>query len=215
MIGLRFERAPSSVVCLGAHADDIEVGAAGLLTSIATANPDTRFLFAVATGGSVRQKEAIESARSLLGDRVSIEFGGLGDGMLPYAHPVETKDFVRSAATILDGADLVLAPRRTDRHQDHRFVAELAHQVFRKQMILEYEIVKLEGDLAPSGIYHPMTESAAEAKLSHLSTHFESQHDKAWYNRETFVGLLKIRGVEALAPDGYAEAFHADRLDLS
>ena len=214
MIGLRLERAPTSVVCLGAHPDDIEVGAAGLLTSLAVANPDTRFLFAIATGDTVRQKEAIESARSLLGDRVSVEFGELGDGMLPYAHAVETKEFVKSAATQMAAADLVLAPRRTDRHQDHRFLAELAHQVFRKQMILEYEIAKLEGDLAPAGVYHPMTSAEAGAKLDHLLAHFESQHDKAWYDRETFVALLRIRGIEALAEEGYAEAFHADRISL-
>lgn len=215
MIGLRLERAPASVVCLGAHPDDIEVGAAGLLASLAATNPDTRFLFAIATGDAVRQKEAVASAKSLLGDRVSVELGGLGDGMLPYAHQVETKDFVRSAANQMVDADLVLAPRRTDRHQDHSFVAELAHQVFRKQMILEYEIAKLEGDLSPSGIYHPLTKVAAEAKLDHLLTHFESQHDKAWYDRETFLALLRIRGIEALAEEGYAEAFHTDRASIS
>ncbi len=215
MIGLRFEQGPASVVCLGAHPDDIEVGTAGLLTSIAATYPDTRFLFAIATGDPSRQKEALESARSLLGERVRIEFGGFGDGMLPYAHPVETKEFIRAAATAMDDADLVLAPRRTDRHQDHRFIAELAYQIFRQQMILEYEIVKLEGDLVPSSIYHPMTEGAAEAKVNHLLAHFESQHEKAWYDRETFIGLLRVRGIEALASDGLAEAFHADRLTIS
>lgn len=215
MIGLRLERPPTSVVCLGAHPDDIEVGAAGLLASLAANNPNTRFLFAVATGDSLRQEEATASARSLLGDRVNIEFGGLEDGMLPYAHPVETKEFVRSAAAAMEGVDLVLAPRRIDRHQDHRFVAELAHQMFRNQMILEYEIAKLEGDLSPTGVYHPMTAAAAEAKITHLFTHFQSQHNKAWYDRETFTALLRIRGIEGLAAEGYAEAFHADRLNIS
>lgn len=214
MIGLRLSRAATSVICLGAHPDDIEVGAAGLLSSLAEDNPDTRFLFAIATGDAVRRDEAVASARSLLGDRVSIEFGGLGDGMLPYAHAVETKDFVRSAAARMVDADLVLAPRRTDRHQDHRFVAELAHQVFRRQMILEYEIAKLEGDLSPTGIYHPMTSAEADAKLDHLVAHFESQHDKSWYDRESFKALLRIRGIEALAEEGYAEAFHADRVSF-
>jgi LmbE family N-acetylglucosaminyl deacetylase len=214
MIGLKLERAPTSVVCLGAHPDDIEVGAAGLLASLAAANPNTPFLFAIVSGDDVRQKEATESARSLLGDRVTVEFGGLEDGMLPYAHPVETKEFVRAAANRMPEAELVLAPRRTDRHQDHRFVAELAHQVFRKQMILEYEIVKLEGDLSPTCLYHPMTSAEAKAKLDHLMANFETQHTKAWYGRERFLALLRIRGIEALAGDGYAEAFHADRVAI-
>ena len=214
MIGLRLDRALTSVVCLGAHPDDIEVGAAGLLTSLAVAHTEASFLFVIATGDEIRRNEAVESATSLLGDRVSVEFGGFGDGMLPYAHAVETKEFVRSAASQMD-AELVLAPRRTDRHQDHRFVAEIAHQVFRHQMILEYEIAKLEGDLSPGGIYHPMTAAEADAKLDHLSTHFQSQHAKPWYDRETFTALLRIRGIEALAGEGYAEAFHADRVSIS
>lgn len=215
MIGLRLDRELTSVVCLGAHPDDIEVGAAGLLRSLADANPDTRFLFVIATGDEARRNEAVESATNLLGDRVSVELGGFGDGMLPYAHAVATKEFVRSAASHMADAELVLAPRRTDRHQDHRFVAELAHQLFRHQMILEYEIVKLEGDLARGGVYHPMTSAEAEAKLDHLSKHFASQHDKSWYDRETFRALLRIRGIEALAGEGYAEAFHADRISIS
>lgn len=214
MIGLRFERAPTSVVCLGAHPDDIEVGAAGLLASFAANNPDTRFLFAIATGDSLRREEAIESAKSLLGDRVSTEFGGLTDGMLPYSHPAETKAFIREAAEALGKTDLVLAPRRGDRHQDHRFVGDLAHQIFRSQMILEYEIVKLEGDLGPVGAYHPMTSAAVESKLDHLMSHFPSQHGKPWYDRDAFAALMRIRGVECVATDGYAEAFHADRMSI-
>ncbi|MEX1038755.1 MAG: PIG-L family deacetylase [Acidimicrobiia bacterium] len=214
MIGLRLERAPISVVCLGAHPDDIEVGAAGLLASLAERYSDTRFLFAIATGDSDRQKEATDSAHSLLGDRVSLEFGGLTDGMLPYSHAAETKAFIRATAQSPEDVDLVLAPRRGDRHQDHRLVGDLAHQIFRSQMILEYEIVKLEGDLGPVGAYHSLTFAAAESKLDHLTSHFPSQQSKPWYDRETFAALMRIRGVECLSTDGYAEAFHADRMSI-
>lgn len=214
MIGLRLERAPDSVVCLGAHPDDIEVGALGFLANLARTAPDTSFIFAIATGDDERIEEATESARALLGDRVSLLFGNLTDGMLPYDHAAEVKSFIRGAADP-GTADIVLAPRRIDRHQDHRLVAEMAHQVFRKSLILEYEIVKLEGDLGQPSLYHPLSKSEAAAKADHLAKHFPGQHDKIWYDRETFMGLMRIRGIECLAPDGYAEAFHAGRISLS
>jgi len=214
MIGLRFEDQPRSVVCLGAHPDDIEVGAAGLLAALAAGSSDTKFVFAIATGDDERKKEASESAQSLLGDRVTLELGGFTDGMLPYSHAAATKEFLRSVAAAAD-ADLVIAPHIGDRHQDHRFIGEIAHQVFRSQMILEYEIVKLEGDLGRPNIYHPMTAAAAGAKLEHLTSHFPSQHSKPWYGRDAFSSLLRIRGVECLATDGFAEAFHANRAAIS
>ncbi len=153
------------------------------------------------------------SARTLLGDRVDIVFGGLSDGMLPYSQPVETKEFIRDAGSGVD-ADLVIAPHTGDRHQDHRFVGELSHQIFRSQMILEYEIPKLEGDLGTPTVYHPLTSDEAAAKVDHLTNHFESQHQKPWYHPEMFVGLMRIRGAECLAPDGYAEAYHSNRLTI-
>lgn len=214
MIGLRLERAPTSVVCLGAHPDDIEVGAAGLLASLADGDSATQFIFAIVTGNEERKEEASASARSLLGDRVTVQFGELTDGMLPYSHAAATKEFIRTIASAAD-ADLVITPHIGDRHQDHRLVAEIAHQLFRTQMILEYEIVKLEGDLAHPNIYHPMTAAATEEKLEHLATHFPSQHVKPWYTRETFAALMRIRGVECLAPAGFAEGFIADRLSIT
>ena len=214
MIGVRFERDVEAVVCIGAHPDDIEVGAAGLIASLARANQTTRFLFAIAAGDDTREDEAMASAQDLLGDRVKVVLGRMTDNMLPYAHIRESKQFIRQASEMIT-PDLVIAPHIGDRHQDHRFVAELAHQVFRSQMILEYEIVKLEGDLGKPAIYHPMTSAEAAAKLDHLESHFASQHGKHWYHRETFAGLMRIRGVECLATDGYAEAFHANRVTLA
>lgn len=214
MIRLGFIEEIQAVTCLGAHPDDIEVGSAGLIAKIARSNPDARFVFAIATGDDRREDEALASAQDLLGDRVKVVFGRMTDNMLPYEHAAEAKQFVRQVATLVD-ADLVIAPHIADRHQDHRFVAELAHQVFREQMILEYEVVKLEGDLGKPGIYHPMSAVEAGAKVGHLASHFASQHGKAWYAEETFRGLMRIRGVEALAEEGYAEAFHANRVALA
>lgn len=213
VIGLVFERAPRVVVCLGAHPDDIEVGAAGFLTRLAAQGADTTFRFLIASGDDQRAEEASQSAAQLLGDRVTVFCGGMTDGYLPYSHAAATKDFIK--ANIGDEEpDLVLAPHIHDRHQDHRFVGGLAHQIFRKQMILEYEIVKLEGDLGQPAFYVPLSTSQAHLKVDHLTKHFASQQGKGWYDQEMFRGLMRLRGIESLAADGYAEAFHTTRIAL-
>lgn len=213
MINLAFDRPPGTVVCLGAHPDDIEVGAAGLLRRLAAVSLDTEFRFVIAAGDGERAAEAVVSATALLGDRVTVSCAQLTDGYLPYSHAREVKEYIKSNHGI-KSPDLVIAPHRNDRHQDHSFVAEMAHQIFRNQMILEYEIVKLEGDLGHPNLYVPLSASEAEGKLAHLEGHFPSQHRKDWYDRDTFTGLMKLRGVEGLAPDGFAEAFHATRISL-
>ena len=211
MIGLRFERPLETVVCLGAHADDIEIGAAATLSILASAHPGCTFRFAIATGDETRHAEAELSAAKMLGDRVTVDTALFTDGSLPYEHPSDVKQFF-SAAVGETEPDLVFCPMLSDRHQDHRFVAELAHQILRDHAILQYEIHKSDGDLTRPGIYVPLTEDQARAKIEHLDGHFESQRHKPWYDREALQGLLRLRGVECRAPDGYAEAFRADRI---
>jgi LmbE family N-acetylglucosaminyl deacetylase len=211
MIGLTFDRSPDRVACLGAHPDDIEIGAAATIAALAAKNTRSSFTFIIATGEGIRAEEARASADKLLGDRVLVDVAGFTDGFLPYDDPVGVKSFLRSA---IDRAnpDLVFCPATTDRHQDHRFVGQLAHQIARNHLILQYEIHKSDGDLSRPGIYFPLSTSQAMSKLDHLDAHFASQHDKPWYDREALQAILRVRGVECRAPEGYAEAFRADRV---
>lgn len=211
MIGLTLDRRPQAVACLGAHPDDIEIGAAATIARLAESNPDCRFVFAIATGDEVRSAEADASAAKLLGDRVSIEVAGFSDGFLPYDDPAGVKHFFQDVVALTD-PDIVICPAQSDRHQDHRFVGTLAHQIMRDQLILEYEIPKSDADLASPGVYVPLTSAEATAKLDHLDSHFASQHEKPWYGREALQSLLRLRGIECRAAHGYAEAFHAARI---
>jgi hypothetical protein len=43
---------------------------------------------------------------------------------------------------------------------------------------------------------------------------FGSQRDRHWFDPEVFRGLLRMRGVECRAPDGYAEAFYCRKVML-
>jgi len=43
---------------------------------------------------------------------------------------------------------------------------------------------------------------------------FQSQRHKHWFQEETFLGLMRLRGMECNAPSGYAEAFYSRKLVL-
>ena len=199
---------------LGAHPDDIEIGAASTVMLFAQRYPEAAFHFVVLCGNEERQAEATRSATALLGDRVILHFGGFRDRFLPYQDPSAVKDFLLSSV-VPQTADIVLAPHREDLHQDHRFVAELALQSFRDHPVLGYEILKYDGDLGRPNVFLPLTAEQVQAKIDHLERHFPSQQAKPWYDAEAFRSLMKLRGIEAGAPGGYAEAFYVSKLVLA
>ena len=102
--------------------------------------------------------------------------------------------------------DLVLAPSLHDRHQDHRLLAEVAHQKWRDHPVWGYEIAKWDGDLATPNLYVRLDETTAADKLDLLEKHFPSQHDKQWYDRDAFTAILRLRGIECATR--FAEGFH-------
>ena len=52
------------------------------------------------------------------------------------------------------------------------------------------------------------------AKGELLLQHFGSQRSKDWFSAGTFMALARLRGNEARAPEGFAEAFHVRKLVL-
>ena len=57
---------PLSVLIIGAHPDDIEIGAGGTLLSIAESEPGLRARYVVMTGTADRQQEARAAASAFL-----------------------------------------------------------------------------------------------------------------------------------------------------
>lgn len=201
-----------SVLAIGAHADDIEIGCGATLLALREQHPSLRLTWLVMTGDAGRREEAARSSGAFPGGSApALICGGLRDGFLPYQDAVEGKELIHRVRDEVR-PDLVLTHRRGDMHQDHRFCGEVAHQAFRGTMVLEYEIPKLDGDLATPNLYVPLTQAAAERKVDHLMRHFASQRGKGWFTPETFTGLMRLRGIESGAAEGWAEGFHARKL---
>lgn len=201
-----------SIVVVGAHPDDIEIGCGGLLLALAAPGRRLRVHYVLLTGNPRRQAEARAAAAAFLPTaEVSFALGDLPDGRLP-AHWDEVKEQLHAAAGVLD-PDLVLSPSRVDAHQDHRLLGELVPTVFRTAQALQYEIPKWDGDLGQPNLYLPLTEELARRKVELLHASFPSQSDHDWWDDEVFLGLARLRGMESRSR--YAEAFFAAKSVLT
>jgi LmbE family N-acetylglucosaminyl deacetylase len=110
--------------------------------------------------------------------------------------------------------DLVFTHYRNDLHQDHRLIGELTWNTFRDHLILEYEVPKYDGDFGTPNVFVPLDEARCQRKIELLLTHFASQRDRRWFSADLFRAMLRLRGMEANAPGGYAEAFYGRKVVL-
>jgi len=200
--------APARVLAVGAHPDDIELGAGGTLLTLAGAGAD--LTFAVLSGDDTRRAEA-EAAADAVAPGATVRFADLTDGRFPAAWD-DAKRFLHRLADEVGRPDLVLAPRLDDAHQDHRVVAELVKPVFRGASVLRYEIPKWDGDLGPAQVYVPLSDDLVRRKVELLEKSYPSQHGRGWWDEETFRSVLRLRGIEA--GTRYAEGFVADKVVL-
>jgi LmbE family N-acetylglucosaminyl deacetylase len=195
------------VLAIGCHADDIEIGCGGTLLTLGRANPDLEVDWLVLSAGGERGTEARTSAEAFLPAiaDLRIELYEFRDGFLPYVG-AEVKDVFEQLKDRVD-PQLVFTHAGYDFHQDHRLAWELTWNTFRNHLILEYEIPKVDGDLGRPNVFVPLTAAVVDEKLALVEQHFTSQSGKHWFDRETFLGLMRLRGMEAVAPERFAEAF--------
>ena len=203
------------LLCLGAHADDIEIGCGGTVLRLLEEDPDTEIFWVVLGAAGARKSEAENSARAFLtgAKHHEIVTREYRDGYYPYIAS-EIKDFFEELKRRFT-PDLVLTHYRDDRHQDHRLVSDLSWNTFRGALILEYEIPKWDGDLGIPNAFMPLTGAQLQRKIDILLAEFPSQRDKSWFDPETFRSMARLRGMEVAAPDRYAEAFYARKVALS
>lgn len=199
------------VLCLGAHADDIEIGCGGTILALAARRRIACRWIVFSGGGGPREAEARRSARRFLrGVRdPAVVVHRFRDGFFPAAYSEIKECFEALKADV--APDVIFTHFRADRHQDHRVVSDLTWNTFRDHLVLEYEVPKYDGDLGRPTMYVPLSRAGARAKIRHLLAVFGTQRAKRWFTADTFHGLLRLRGIEAGTPEGYAEAFHAHK----
>jgi LmbE family N-acetylglucosaminyl deacetylase len=203
------------ILCIGAHCDDIEIGAGGTLLRLIAQQPalEVRWLVLCAAD-PVRAAEARDSFARFCAGAVSsaLVLHAHADAFLPWRGEAVKQDFEALKREYVP--DLVFTHHGADRHQDHRLVSELSWNTWRDATILEYEIVKWDGDLGQPNVYVPLDETTRKRKAELLLQCYPSQRARPWFAEEVFNASMRLRGVECNAPSGYAEAFHARKLVL-
>jgi LmbE family N-acetylglucosaminyl deacetylase len=201
------------ILCLGAHCDDIEIGCGGTVLKLLEAKSGLHVDWVVFSSDEEREREARAGADAFLGSAdSSIRIETFRQRFFPYI-AAEVKDFFDELGASAR-PDVVFTHFGDDRHQDHRLLSELAYNTFRDQLILEYEIPKWDGDLGRPSVYVQLEPEHVERKVESIWTAFESQRDKHWFSKETFLAIMRLRGIECKAPSGYAEAFYCRKLVL-
>jgi LmbE family N-acetylglucosaminyl deacetylase len=202
------------VLCLGAHSDDIEIGCGGTVLQLAAAHPQVEVHWIVFSASPARKAEALASASAFLhgAARQNIVVHAYRDGYFPYVGDAIKDEF--EAIRRMVSPDLIFSHCRHDLHQDHRLLCQLTYNTFRDHLILEYEIPKWDGDLRTPNVYFPLLGATAQRKVELLMQYFPSQAGRDWFTADTFEALMRIRGLEARAPEGKAEGFYARKLVL-
>lgn len=214
MMNLQFGRSrlePMNILCLGSHSDDIEIGCGGTLLQMVQDGLTLNLCWVVLSAAGSREEEARRGSELFAADcRTDFVVGGFRDGFLPH-EGVQVKEFFEGLKSRVD-PDLIFTHWQGDAHQDHRMVCELTWNTFRNHLIFEYEIPKYDGDMGRPNTFVTLDESVAQTKTMHLLDAFCSQRDKHWFDDALFRGLMRMRGMEARAASGYAEAFHCRKI---
>lgn len=206
-LGLPTLDRPLRLLCLGAHSDDIEIGAGGTILRWLEERSDLEIRWVVFSGNAERAHEARASAAAFLENAASQQVDTYA---FPDAHFPWVGADIKSAFERIHGEfepDLVLTHARDDRHQDHRVVSDITWNTFRDALILEYEIPKYDGDLQTPNVYVGLEERIARRKAELLMEYFPTQRTRSWFTEETFLALMRIRGIEAGRNTAYAEGF--------
>jgi LmbE family N-acetylglucosaminyl deacetylase len=204
---------PLNILCLGAHSDDIEIGCGGTILRLLQQYPNCVFHWVVFSATGVRAAEAQRGAALFAGKNAARGplLKTFQDGFMPFVGAEVKAVFEELKATF---PDLILTHYAKDAHQDHRLLAELTWNTFRDHLILEYEIPKFDGDLGQPNLFVPLDEELCRKKVRILMDSFPSQRTKRWFQEETFLSLMRMRGMECNSASGYAEAFYCRKLVL-
>jgi len=215
MLNIKFNNKNESVfkiLCLGAHADDIEIGCGGTILKLIETYSNIEIKWIVFSSDQERAKEALQSANLFLQkvEKTDVDILSYKDGFFPYIGE-EIKNYF-DQLKLNYSPDLLFTHYKYDYHQDHRLISELTWNTFRDHLILEYEVLKYDGDIGQPNFFVHLSQNHVTRRNKIITENFISQKNKTWFDEDTFKSLLIIRGVESNAPEKLAEAFYVRKL---
>jgi LmbE family N-acetylglucosaminyl deacetylase len=205
---------PLKILCLGAHSDDIEIGCGGTLLRLLNEYDLADIYWVVFSANGERQKEAERSANFFLqgASRKEIVTRNFKESFFPYIGGEIKEYFEHLKGEFMP--DLVFTHYRNDLHQDHRLISELTWNTYRNHLILEYEIIKFDGDLGNPNLFVHLDQRTCYKKVKQILESFKSQATHQWFGEDVFWALLRLRGIECNAPSKYAEGFSCRKVQL-
>lgn len=205
---------PLTILCLGAHGDDIEIGCGGTLLKLLHKYDNVSCRWVVFSASAERKRECTASAEAFLegAPESRLDVMSFRDGFMPF-EGAKVKDCFERLKTEIS-PDVVFTHYMNDRHQDHRLVADLTWNTFRNHLILEYEVPKYDGDFGQPNVFVPLEESDCQRKIEFLLRCYQTQQSKQWFSADTFRAVLRLRGIEAGAESGFAEGLYGRKLVL-
>ena len=202
------------VLCFGAHCDDIEIGLGATLRKLSRTVQGIDLRICVFSGDAQREAETREALSRMLGDSSSrslIDVERFRNGHFPYC-ATEIKAHMETYKTFQP--DVIFTHYRRDHHQDHKTISDLTANTFRNHLVLEYEILKYDGDLGNPNVFIAVSQDELDAKVEALMSSFKSQLDKQWFTADVFTSVARMRGVQCASPSGFAEAFYCNKMTL-
>jgi LmbE family N-acetylglucosaminyl deacetylase len=215
MLKLEFTKTKEShltILCLGAHSDDIEIGCGGSILKLLEEEQNIDIHWIVFSSNEERANEARTSAELFLSNakHKHIVIKNYRDAFFPYIGG-EIKSYFEGLKQSVN-PDLIFTHFRMDLHQDHRIISELTWNTYRNHLILEYEIIKYDGDFGNPNFFIQLNKKICQTKIDYIFQCFETQGKRSWFTEDAFHSIMRIRGVESNAPDKYAEAFYCRKM---
>lgn len=200
------------VLCLGAHSDDIEIGCGGTILRLLSEYNDVGVDWVILGSSGKRDGEAISSANKFLSNakKKKIIIKNFKESFFPYIGK-EIKNFFEDLKRKVS-PDIIFTHYRHDLHQDHRLISDLTWNTFRDHFILEYEVIKYDGDLGSPNLFVHLDEKICRKKINLIMDSFKSQRNRDWFTDDVFLSMLRIRGIESKAHEKYAEAFYCRKV---
>jgi LmbE family N-acetylglucosaminyl deacetylase len=198
------------LLAIGAHPDDIEIGAAAFISKAITSGAETYFLVLSDETGqrAARRAEATRAAQILGVPQRRVLFAGLRDGSLR----ADRKSVSRVREIVQEEGlkpDIIVTHTAADSHNDHIEASRIAHAAFRRCVFLHFSIyLSSEWERFAPRIFVGVSNERVAKKIEALGV-YESQRSRL--ERRDLADYEARLG--ALGRMDRAEAFEVSRQD--